>query len=397
MKKPTLLTLFLIVFIDLVGFGLVMPVLQFIKGTSGVEAGILFSAFSVMQFAMAPFWGGLSDRFGRRPILLISLAGSAVSYFLFAMAGSYGWMLVSRILAGVCGANISVATAYIADITDLKNRAKGMGVIGASFGLGFIFGPVIGAILSHYGGITAVGLGASAICLANFVLAFFILPESLPPEKRRSELSIRPSLLFDGWDRALRSPEIVRILSISFLLNLCFIIWETTFGRLLSILPAFHYEKNEFYLILIYVGLISAVVQGGPIGKIANRVGEKRLLFTGALFISIVSVFLPIASGLTILLTLLFFWALGMSFCRPIMSSLISKEAAAGEQGAISGVSQSVASLTRIIGPLLGGFLIDLSCPIPYRVIGIAAFLALLMALTLRTEKPEPRTAEEGV
>lgn len=392
-KKPTLLTLFLIVFIDLVGFGLVMPVLQFIKGTSGIEAGILFSAFSIMQFLMAPFWGGLSDRFGRRPILLVSLAGSAISYFLFAMAGSYEWILVSRILAGICGANISVATAYIADITDLKNRAKGMGVIGASFGLGFIFGPVIGAILSHYGGIFAVGIGASLICLANFILAFIILPESLPPEKRRSTVSIQPALLFDGWGRALGSSEIVQILMISFLLNLCFIIWETTFGRLLSTLPAFHYEKNEFYMILIYVGLISAVVQGGPIGKIANRVGEKWLLSTGAILISIVAVLLPRANGLTVLLTLLFFWALGMSFCRPIMSSLISKEASSGEQGAISGVSQSVASLTRIIGPLLGGCFIDAAYTSLYAAMGIAAFVALLFALKLRSEKPAPVVA----
>jgi len=386
-KKPTLLTIFLIVFIDLVGFGLVLPVIPFLAETyhsTGWGIGLLFGVYSLMQFLLSPFWGGLSDRFGRRPIILASLAGSVASYVIFTFAHSYEMILVSRIVAGICGANIGVATAYIADITDHKNRAKGMGLIGAAFGIGFVLGPAVGFGLDFLGGIQAIGLGASLICLANFILAVLILPESLPVEKRKPKVAFHPMMFLSGWDRAVKSPAILLILAISFLLNLTFTTWETTFALLVSDLPAFHYNEREYMPLLIYVGIIVAFIQGGAIGRLEKKFGEKSLLLTGAFLTGASVILMPYAPGFITLLVLLFFWGVGMAFSRPIMSSLLSKEVQAEEQGGIQGVSQSVGSLTRILAPLIGGYLFDVYASLPYFIIAGLSFVALLMALAIK-------------
>lgn len=389
--KPTLLTLFFIVFIDLVGFGLVLPMIQFIAktyGATGVGVGIIFAAFSLMQFLLAPFWGSLSDRFGRRPILLLSLGGSVLSYALFAFAQSYETVLLSRLAAGICGANIGVASAYIADITEAKDRTKGMGVIGAAFGLGFILGPVIGIVLFHLGEFKAVGLGAAAICLANLILAFFVLPESLPVEKRRAGGFMVWGNLWNGWDTALRSPTIVNILLISFLINLTFTIWETTSGLFLFNNPAFFYRETEYAWLLVFIGLIAALVQGGGMKRLSRKFGEKKLLMTGTVFLTIFMGFFPSAWNLTTLLILSLLYGLGMAFSRPVMSSLVSNETSAQEQGAVMGVAQSVASLTRIIGPILGGWFFDRQRELPYWV--ACGFLLIALVLEQRVKKESP-------
>jgi MFS family permease len=246
MRKPSLLVIFLTVFIDLVGFGIVLPLLPRYSekfGAQGFMIGLIISSFSVMQLFFAPWWGRLSDRIGRRPVLLISNAGSAVSYALFAAAAWPGLsgpaalsiLLGSRVFAGLCGANISVASAYIADVTPRENRAKGMALIGVAFGLGFILGPALGALSAGWVGLHGPGCVAAALCAGNFLLACFILQESRRPG---SEPTVaRPKLA--QWRHTLRQPKLGVLIGIYFLATFCFACFESTLPLLLGS-PSFH-------------------------------------------------------------------------------------------------------------------------------------------------------------
>lgn len=246
MRKPSLLVIFLTVFIDLVGFGIVLPLLPRYSerfGAEGWTIGTITASFSVMQLFLAPWWGRLSDRIGRRPVLLISNAGSAVAYALFALAGLPGLsagaaltiLLGSRLFAGACGANISVASAYIADITPPEKRSKGMGLIGVSFGLGFILGPAIGALSFDWLGLTGPGWVASVLCAGNFILACFILAESRAP----SATTVTPRPRLAQISHTLRLPHVGLLVTLYFLATFCFAIFETTLPLLLGS-PSFH-------------------------------------------------------------------------------------------------------------------------------------------------------------
>ena len=239
MKKPSLLIIFLTVFIDLIGFGIVMPMLPRYSerfGAEGLGIGLVISSFSAMQFFFSPWWGRLSDRIGRRPVLLVSNAGSALSYALFAVAssmqGSTGlWILViSRVAAGICGANLSVASAYIADITTVENRSKGMGMIGMAFGLGFILGPALGSFAARIWGLPGPGWVAAAFCAGNFLLGCVILVESRKSGARSSVA--RPK--FVQWKHTLSQPRLALLIVLFFLATFCFTCFETTLPLLLG-------------------------------------------------------------------------------------------------------------------------------------------------------------------
>jgi MFS family permease len=245
-RKPSLLIIFLTVFIDLIGFGIVLPLLPRYSekyGAEGFMIGVIIASFSIMQFLLAPFWGRLSDRIGRRPVLLLSNAGSTISYALFAWASMPGWsgssammlILMSRIFAGACGANISVASAYIADVTPPEKRSKGMAIIGVAFGLGFILGPALGAMSASWFGLAGPGWMAAAICAANFCLATVILAESRHPGAKPAPG--RPGL--DQWRRVLARPQAGLLVGIYFLATFCFASFETTLPLLVGS-PSFH-------------------------------------------------------------------------------------------------------------------------------------------------------------
>src|SRR5512139_952641 len=205
-QRSTLSVIFVTVFVDLLGFGIVLPLLPYYARefhASSTMAGALIAVYSAMQFICAPLWGRWSDRIGRRPVVLISLAGSTLSYLLFALANGIGLLFISRVFAGIAGANIPVAQAFIADTTSAKDRARGMGLIGAAFGLGFVFGPAVGGMLAHYGH-AAPGLAATLICGINLAVAFWRLPESLPPELRHARRGPHPLLQLG---EALRRPQ----------------------------------------------------------------------------------------------------------------------------------------------------------------------------------------------
>jgi len=397
-RKPSLLTIFLVVFLDLVGFGIVLPLIPFLSRefeASPVEIGLVIASYSFMQFFFAPLWGALSDRVGRRPVILLSLGGSVLSYLMFALAPSLTWVLVSRTFAGICGANISVATAYIADITSIANRAKGMGVIGAAFGLGFIFGPLIGGSLIQFG-FHCPGFAACTLSLISLGFAIFALPESLPSEVR----SKRPHpgySLFSGWREALSTTLLIEVMLLALLSNLAFTIWETTFGLFLYDREAFQYDASKFSYLLAYVGLVAAGIQGGLIGKIVKKWGEKKAILMGSFFTVMAFVVICLATHLSSLLVALTLLGMGTSLIRPCCYAVLSKKSGQEDQGKVLGAAQGVSSLTRVAGPLLGGLFYKWGHSIPYWVCAGLMFLCLILAsvLTLDSEEkkiPAPST-----
>ena len=350
-----LLIIFITVFIDLLGFGIIIPLLPFYAehfGASALVVGLLSSSFSLAQFLFAPFWGRLSDRIGRRPVILIGLLGSALSYAFFALATSLPMLFLARTLAGIAGANIPTAQAFIADTTTAETRARGMGLIGAAFGLGFIFGPAIGGFLSHWG-YAAPAWFAAALSLANFMAALFLLPESRPPHAR--ELS-RPGRI-EVIRRAVAQPNLPMVLLVYFLVVTAFASFEATFALYSE--RRFGFTPATIGYMFAWIGVVLATVQGVLVGRAVKRFGEKRLVPLAIFVIALALGLVPIAGSVPLLAGVAGLLALGMGFNSPSILSAISQLADARDQGSTLGVSQSLGSLARIIGPLWGGWVFD--------------------------------------
>ena len=362
MKRSPLLVIFITVFIDLVGFGIVIPVLPFYAegtkfGATPREVGLLFASYSFMQLIFAPVLGRLSDKYGRRPILLISLLGTSLGFLILGFATTLWMLFLGRIIDGISGGNISTAQAYIADVTTKEDRAKGMGLIGAAFGLGFVFGPAIGGVLSRWG-INVPFLFAGTLAFANAILLYFTLPETVTPDHpaRTSAASGR------GWGQlivSLKNPRLGFVMTIYFLSIVAFSIMTAVFS--LFMLFRLGYDAFHNGWVFAYVGVISAIIQGGLIGKLVKRFGEPALAVTGGLLFSaslFVVPFIGPAIGLIGILSTGAVTAIGQALSGPSLSSLASKSAGAGEQGGVLGAMQSVASLARAVGPALAAFLI---------------------------------------
>lgn len=353
--------IFLTVFLDLIGFGIVLPLLPFFAsslGATAFEIGLIIASYSAMQFIFSPVWGRLSDRHGRRPVLLIGLVGSGLSYIVFALSRTIGLLLLSRVVAGVMGANIAVAQAFIADSTDNRNRARGMGLIGAAFGLGFIVGPALGGVLSRWG-YALPGLVAAGLSLANAVAAFFYLPESYPAERRRAAatgsgagaLVERLAELREVLGRrSLRDPIVA-----FFIATLGFAAYTATFPLFLDDplgLSAMH--AGAFFAV---IGVIAASVQGAFIGPIVERVGERRAAAAGGLLLGSGLLLLAVWHSLGATLVLLLPIGGGWGLVAPSLQSLVSRRALPEEQGRVLGVNQSMSSAARVAGPIAGGWL----------------------------------------
>lgn len=364
MKRSPLIVIFTTVFIDLVGFGIVIPVLPFYAEGSIFNAtprtvGLLFASYSIMQLIFAPILGGLSDRHGRRPVLLISIIGTGIGFLILGLANSLLLLFIGRILDGITGGNISTAQAYIADVTTKEDRAKGMGLIGAAFGLGFIFGPAIGGILSRWG-IHVPFFFAAALCFANAVLLYFTLPETVTPDHPARTSAARGRGI-SQLIRSLKQPRLAYVLIIYFMFIVAFSIMTTSFS--LYVMFRFGYDAQHTGYIFAYVGLVSVIVQGGLIGRLVKRFGELPLVIIGALCFSL-SLFAvpyvgPAAGGLLGLLIGGGVFALGNSLATPALTSLASKSVGESEQGTVLGVTQSIASLARAVGPSIAAVLIN--------------------------------------
>jgi len=513
MKKASLLVIFLTVFIDLIGFGIVLPLLPRYSerfGAQGFEIGLIIGSFSLMQLFLAPMWGRLSDRIGRRPVLLLSVAGSAVSYAMFAVAALFsgkvglGILVASRIFAGACGANLSVASAYIADVTTAENRSKGMALIGVAFGLGFILGPVLSALSASAWGLAAPGWVAAALCMANFILGWFILRESLRPDSGHA--AQRPNLA--QWGHTLGLPRVGLLVGIYFLSTFCFACFESTLplfvgssslhshdltdpsgfatelklaqdpvarqlrsqmpkdllqeldaattdpakaralrrpivnalNRLLRSPALFdaasragiphrpeaqapasipqhgealarlnrllledafpnaierqrlYFDERHLGYLFAFVGLVTAFIQGGVIGRLVKRFGEAQLIFGSLVLIAVSLVVISDAARLWSLLVGLAVFATGSATNRAPTMGLISLNSPAAEQGATLGVAQSAGTLARVMGPPFATTLFAWHPPLPYLICAAIALGTGLLAWWFLCRRSPPVT-----
>ncbi len=399
-----MLVVFLTVFIDLIGFGIVVPLVPIFSrhyGASGWLIGTIIASYSAMQFIFSPIWGRLSDRHGRRPILLISTLGASVSYVIFAVASLQGnlWLLLaSRLFAGACGGNITVAQAYVADITPPELRSKRMGLIGMAFGLGFIFGPAISGIALKFGGNAAPGWTAAALCAANFLLAYFILAESWKPDS--SPVNKRPR--FAQWGHTLSQPKIGLLILIFFLATFAFSCFESTLPLLVS--DSFNLGVTAdaarpaatVISLFVFCGLIGALIQGGAIGRMVIWLGEAKLIAFSLCLTGIALMVLPFIKGdgqlkwmavlhladwpwIKLLLALALL-SIGASLTRAPVFGLLSNLTPANEQGATIGVAQSAGSLARIAGPIFAASLYVQVPALPYVICGGVSVLAGILA-----------------
>lgn len=367
MKRASRLVLFLTVFIDLIGFGMVIPFLSFYAreyGASGFVVGAVVGIFSIMQFFFAPVWGRLSDRIGRRPVLLISLTASLTGYLVFAFANNLALLFVSRIIAGIGGANIGTAQAYIADSTTAEERAKGMGLIGAAFGMGFILGPPLSGILSTVGmhqglrGNVLPGLAAALFSLTALTIAFTSLGESKPKDLvARSGLP--PQFDRSVWREMAQQGLLAAVMTALFLTLLSVAGMETSVT--LYARDRFHFRQIDMSYFFLFMGVIVAAIQGGLIGRLARAVGERMLVIIGATSFTIGFAIIPEINRVPLLYLAAFFIAIGQGLCYPSLTSMISKAAPAHERGSMLGLGTAIGSLARFLGPIVSGVLYDVA------------------------------------
>jgi MFS family permease len=367
MRRASLLVLFLTVFIDLIGFGMVIPFLAFYAreyGASGVAVGAVVGVFSIMQFLFAPLWGRLSDRVGRRPVILISLLAACLGYTLFAFARSYVVLFISRIIAGAGGASIGTAQAYIADSTPPEGRARGMGLIGAAFGIGFIVGPPMSGILSAIGvrqglaGNFLPGIVAASLSIIAFLVALFVLGESKPPDlKPRSGLP--PQFDKNVWHDVRTHPLISLAIVAMFLTMMSVAGMETSVT--LHARDRFDFQQIDLAYLFLVMGLVVATIQGGLLGRLVKKLGEKNLVIIGTLSFTLGLGLIPQVYRPTLLFVVAILVAIGQGLVYPSLTSLISRASPPGEQGSFLGLAVSIGSLARFVGPILSGFLYDLA------------------------------------
>ena len=348
--------IFFTVLIDLIGFGIILPILPFYAqrfGAAGLGYGAIIGVFSLMQFVATALLGKLSDRIGRRPVLLTTMLVNAVGYTLFAFAGSYWVLFLSRVVSGFAGGNISAAQAYIADITTPAERSRGMGMVGAAFGIGFSLGPAIGGFSAHYLGPSAPGLVAVGLSLANFVSAYFILPESLKHEYRVR----RPLFDLGHIGEAVARPKLRPLM----------IVWALTpvaFAGYTVALPlhasrVLHWTERDLAILFTIIGVTAAAVQGYFFGKIARRTGERALVIAGTFGMALSIAIVPYLPSSGLLYGWTFVLAFANSIFAPAATGLVSVYADPTEQGTVLGAAQAIAALGRTAGPPLIGTIYD--------------------------------------
>jgi multidrug resistance protein len=388
MKKSPLATILLVVFVDLIGFGMIIPILPLYAKTFQAaewQIGLLLGCYSFMQFLASPVLGYISDRVGRKPVLLVSLIGSAIGYAVMASAGSLTMLFVARIIAGICGASVGTAAAYIADITPPENRSRRMGLIGAAFGVGFVLGPAIGGILSQFWTKGPFWFGAG-LALLNAIAVLLILPE---PEKHVKRSEARMPAGTDVVDQT--GSGGIPVLVVTYFVAIAgfaivTMIYPQVLDRRFSLTPA------QISMVFVFLGLVGAFIQGGAIGRMAKRFGDYKLAATGLLLMAISMVVMPFAHNMPLFLVFTFGLAAGNSLAQPTLMAMASRLAATTAQGRVIGTVQSAGSLGRVVGPSAGGVMLgwDRLGPnlaygnTPFLIGGIVMGIAFLISLMLR-------------
>jgi len=378
-----LLIIFLTIFVNLIGFGIIIPLLPFYAETFGASPlviGLLFAAFSVCQLVAAPILGDWSDRYGRRPILIFSLLGTVASFVLLALAGSITMLFIARIVDGLSGGNISTARAYVADITEPKDRARAYGLIGMAFGLGFIFGPALSGVLVKVS-ITAPIWAAAAITLLATAVAWLWLPETVHRAQAGTGMPFRnlPDLL--------RRPALGRVLVIDFVYWFAFAIFQTTFALFTA--RRFRFDASQTGYFFSAFGVLGAIVQGGLIRPVVHRLGDKPTFIVGLVCSAFGLVAATLTHSVAVFAVTLVPLALGIGFGHPTISSLVSRAARGDEQGRVQGAASAVESLGRTVGPIWGNASLQrFGEGMPY--ISAAAFLMLTLLITVGYQVTDP-------
>jgi MFS transporter, DHA1 family, tetracycline resistance protein len=379
-----LLVLFLTTFVNLVGFGIIIPLLPFYAQTFGASPfaiGLLFASFSLSQLVASPVLGDLSDRYGRRPVLILSLLGTVLSFVMLAMAGSLAMLFVARIIDGVTGGSITTARAYIADVTTEENRARAFGLLGAAFGLGFIVGPALGAAFSHIS-YTAPIWAAAVITVLATLLAWLWLPETVhhvqagggSPWKAVREMAGRPHLRM--------------LLSVDFIYWTAFAVYQTTFALFGAL--RFGFDVTHTGYLLAAFGALGVIVQGVLVGPIVEALGARRTLAIGLIFAAIGWGGSALTFSVPVFVLMLIPGAIGIGLCNATLSTLISNAAGPHEQGRVQGAAGALESLGRTMGPIWGnGTLQAYGEGAAY---GSAAVVLLGAAALTTRYKPPPRS-----
>lgn len=378
MDNKRLFSIILIVFIDLLGFSLIIPLLPYYAKTFNASAtviGLLLASYAAAQLIGAPLLGRASDKYGRRPILLISVLGTFLGFLLFGFSNSLVMLFASRILQGITGGNLSVAQAYITDVTDAKSRNRGLGLIGAAFGMGFIIGPALGGILSGIN-FHIPAFVAASLSFINLLLISLWLPESLTPEKRAQMSGSKPAITLNAFLQALRRPLSGPLLITRFFFGLAFAILQSIFS--LFVLVRFNMNVTTTGLVLTYVGVVSVFTQAWLVGKLSQKFADQVLIISGIIFMTFglaAWAFAPTVALMVLSVTPI---ALAGGLLNTILSSALTKTVEPQEVGGILGLSTSIESFTRVLSPLLGGYLLD-----KVATWAPGSFSAILMIITL--------------
>lgn len=422
-RRSALFTVFFVVLIDLMGFGLVLPLMPFYAETfraSPVTIGLLFSIYSIMQLVFSPIWGSLSDRVGRRPVMLVSTLGSTLSYVLFAFSGSLPVLFASRLLAGVMGGNIAAAQAYITDITPPEKRAHGMGLLGAAFGIGFVVGPSLATLLVHArlpdiaaGWLGAEssewlaanryalpGLGAALLSAASFLLVAGKLPETVRPGGTGStgRLGVFSAAFWSSMaarSRAARAAggkdHFALLMGANFLVSFAHASMYSAFPLFCS--RVLGMDAEHVGMQYVYTGFIVIVMQGGVIRALTRRFREPDLFLAGGALMAIGFFLIPFSASPAWLVIFLGLTSVGQGLSGPTLMSMVSQESGEGEVGTTMGLAQGISGLGRVVGPAAGGWLIGLLPAAPFWTTAAALLFAVYVGIVLGASASRRRSS----